>query len=288
MTYRELYLSAKHALAAAGVDSPGSDALLLTERFLGLDRTGLALHGTEAPPPQREAAFQKAVTERAARRPLQYILGSWDFLGLSLSVGEGVLCPREDTAVLVEALAEALKETPSPAGLDLCAGTGAVGLGLCSLLPEARVVCIELSGQAFPYLEQNARSYPQYRVRPVMGDILLPETARPFPLGSLDFIASNPPYVRSEELPTLQPEVRNEPALALDGGKDGLLFYRAIAELWAPRLKPGGVLGVEIGDDQAQAVRSLFDASGLEHVEIYKDWAGKDRVVLARPGKSFR
>ena len=105
MTCRELYLLARRRLGGAGVDSPGTDAAALAQRFLGLDRAGLALHGEETPPPQREAAFLQAVEERAARRPLQYILGEWEFMGLPLAVGEGVLCPREDTAVLVEELA---------------------------------------------------------------------------------------------------------------------------------------------------------------------------------------
>ena len=98
MTCRELYLLARRRLGGAGVDSPGADAAALAQRFLGLDRAGLALHGEEAPPPQQEAAFLQAVEERAARRPLQYILGEWEFMGLPLAVGEGVLCPREDTA----------------------------------------------------------------------------------------------------------------------------------------------------------------------------------------------
>ena len=120
MTCRELYLLARRRLGGAGVDSPGADAAALAQRFLGLDRTGLALHGEETPPPQREAAFLQAVEERAARRPLQYILGEWEFMGLPLAVGEGVLCPREDTAVLVEELARRLGERPRPWGPVLC------------------------------------------------------------------------------------------------------------------------------------------------------------------------
>lgn len=280
MTFRELYLLAKRDLAAAGVEDPTADALVLTEAFLGPDRAGLALHGGESPSPEREEAFLRAVRERAARRPLQYILGSWEFLGLSLAVGEDVLCPREDTAVLVEALAERLKDTPNPKGLDLCAGTGAVGLGLCSLLPEAEAVCVELSEKAFPYLEKNLAAYPQYRVKAMRGDILSKELAVGFNLKNLDFIASNPPYVRTGELPGLQPEVRKEPILALDGGRDGLLFYRAIAELWVPLLKPGGVLAVEIGEDQGREVCGLFAAHGITGLQIKKDMAGLDRCVL--------
>ena len=157
MTCRQLYLEARRRLSQAGIDSPGVDAALLSQRFLGLDRPGLALHGEEEPAPEQAAAFLQAVEERAARRPLQYILGEWEFLGLPLAVGEGVLCPREDTAVLVESLAQGLQGRSAPRGLDLCAGTGAVALGLLTFLPGAAVQCVELSDKAFPYLEENLR-----------------------------------------------------------------------------------------------------------------------------------
>lgn len=284
MTTRALYLWTKGELAAAGIEDPGAEAMLLFSHFFRLDRPGLALRGEERPAPEREAALRRAVAERQTRRPLQYILGEWDFMGLTLSVGEGVLCPREDTAVLAEALAGALENTPSPLGADLCAGTGAVALGLCSLLPGAEITCVELSAEAFPYLERNLAAYPQYRVTARRGDVLLPETAALFPPESLDFLAANPPYIPSGELAGLQPEVRKEPALALDGGEDGLTFYRALCAHWLSRLKPGGVLGVEIGEDQGPAVKALFEAHGLRDIEVRKDLAGLDRAVVGKLG----
>lgn len=282
MTYRQLYLAARKQLSQAGVDSPGVDAGLLAEKYFGLDRTGLALRWEEAPSPQQEAAFLLAVKERRERRPLQYILGEWEFLGLSLSVGEGVLCPREDTAVLVETLAQGLEGTPAPRGLDLCAGTGAVGLGLVSLVPGLSVQCVELSEKALPYLEENLRRHGRGRASALAGDMLSPELARGFAPGSLDFLASNPPYIETGELASLQPEVRREPSLALDGGADGLVFYRAIASLWLPLVKPGGLAAVEIGESQGQAVSQIFQQAGLTDVETVKDWAGLDRVVWGR------
>ena len=178
MTCRQLYLEARRRLSQAGIDSPGVDAALLSQRFLGLDRPGLALHGEEEPAPEQAAAFLQAVEERAARRPLQYILGEWEFLGLPLAVGEGVLCPREDTAVLVESLAQGLQGLPAPQGLDLCAGTGAVALGLLTFLPGAAVQCVELSDKAFPYLEENLRRHgaPRTGQRPPAAWTLWPPT----------------------------------------------------------------------------------------------------------------
>ena len=284
MTHRELYLKAKSVFSARDIDSPGEDSLALVKAFFGLDRSALALRGQECPAPERERDFLKAVEERAARRPLQYILGEWEFMGLSLRVGEGVLVPREDTAVLAETLAERLQGVPEPVGVDLCAGSGAVALGLCTLLPHAKLTCLELSEQAFSYLEQNLAAYPQYKICAKVGDVLRKETAESFPPQSLDFIASNPPYIPSKELSILQPEVQREPAMALDGGEDGLVFYRALCALWLPRLKPGGVLAVEIGEDQGKAVSALFASHGLTKIELRQDWAGLDRCVAGEAG----
>lgn len=280
MTYRELYLKAKKTFSDRGIDSPGNDSLLLTEAFLGLDRSGLAVHGDETPSEEERSAFLEAMEQRASHRPLQYILGSWEFMGLSLKVGEGVLVPREDTAVLTEALAERLRSISAPVGADLCSGSGAVALGLCTLLPKAKITCLEFSKQAFSYLVENLAAYSQYEAVPMEGDVLLPETAALFEKESLDFIASNPPYIASGELSSLQQEVRLEPDVALDGGEDGLVFYRAFCSLWLPVLKPGGVLAVEIGETQGKEVSSLFASHGLEQIEIIKDWAGLDRCVL--------
>lgn len=282
MTYRQLYLTARRRFQEAGIDSPGTDAALLLEHRFGLSRPGLALRGEECPSPAQEEGFLRDVAERAAHRPLQYILGEWEFMGLSLAVGEGVLVPREDTAVLVETLAQGLEGISHPRGLDLCAGTGAVALGLLTLLPESALSCVELSQEAFPYLEENLRRYGEGRVKARRGDVLSPELAGEFAPGSLDFLASNPPYIETGELSTLQPEVQNEPSLALDGGADGLVFYRAIAQLWLPKVKPGGLVAVEIGETQGESVSQLFARAGVTGLEIHKDWANLPRVVSGR------
>lgn len=281
MTGRELYLWAKGELARAGTEEPGADASLLCGRFLGLDRPGLALHGGRAVPEADERALRDAVARRAERVPIQYILGEWPFMSLTLSVGEGVLVPREDTAVLVEALAGLIP--PSARGLDLCAGTGAVGLGICSLVPGARVSCVELDKTAMGYLQENLGRYPEYACTAAAGDVLAGPRDMPF---DIDFIASNPPYIASGELSTLQPEVQKEPSLALDGGGDGLVFYRAILEKWAPLLRPGGALGVEIGETQARDVSGMLGRAGFGDIAVHRDLAGLDRAVTAVKGSA--
>lgn len=281
MTYRELYLWARQTLSSA-IEDDGHEAALLAEHFFGLSRTGLALHGQEQPTDAQREAFCRAVQQRIARRPLQYILGEWEFMGLTLAVGEGVLCPREDTAVLVEtaaSAAKALHPQKKLTALDLCAGSGAAGLGVCRLCAGAELTCVELSPEALPYLEKNIAAYPQYAVRAVQGDVLSPEFAAQFADGGYQLIVSNPPYIATEEITTLEPEVQQEPKLALDGGEDGLLFYRAICRLWLPKLCHGGVLAVEIGEEQGESVRRLFTESGLQNVTVTKDWANLDRCV---------
>lgn len=285
MTYRELYLLGKQRLSAPGIDVPQSEAALLCAHFLGMERRDLILSGDQPAPPAEEKAFLQALEERRSGRPLQYILGQWKFLDVTLFVGEGALIPREDTGVLVNALSQALEGVPHPVGADLCAGTGAVGLGLCSMRPEASVSCVELSPEALVYLEKNIHAHPQFQVELCPGDVLRESTVEQFSPDSLDFIASNPPYIESPVIPTLQREVLQEPALALDGGQDGLLFYRELPRLWLSRLRTGGLFAVEIGETQAPAVTAIFQQAGLEAIEIHKDFQSLPRTVIGRKKK---
>lgn len=277
MTLRSLYNEARRRLTAAGIDSPAFDAACLIELVFGVNRGDLLVHGQEEADAAGEEQFEALLRRREAREPLQYLLGAWEFMDMSLKTGPGVLCPREETELLCQTVAGYLKDTPCR-GLDLCAGTGAVALGIARLCPKAEIQAVELSDQAAGYLRQNVETFGEERVQVVMGDVLSPEFAARFADGSLDFIASNPPYIASGELPGLQEEVQKEPALALDGGEDGLVFYRAIAKLWAPKLHPGGVLAVEIGEEQAEAVSALFAEAGIA-CRTEQDFNGLDRVV---------
>ena len=276
MTVKALFQAAKRKLETVTEDA-AFEAQCLTEKFLGMGRTAMLLYGESEVRADAENAFHAAVERRVLGEPLQYILGEWDFMALTLLCGEGVLIPREDTAVLVEAAAERLVGTAAPKGMDLCSGTGAVALMIAEMT-GGKVDAVELFDGAFGYLEKNIARYPALSVRAVRGDVLSEAFAEGVADG-LDFIVSNPPYIESEEIPTLQREVQREPKTALDGGKDGLVFYRAICDLWVRKLREGGVLAVEIGETQGEAVAELFRAAGLRDIRVHKDLGELDRAV---------
>ena len=279
-TLQMIYTQGKQRLQKAGNESPAFDAMCLFTHVFRMDRQALLLRGgAMQAAPEQEAAFFALIEERANGRPLQYILGRWPFLHLELTMGEVVLIAREDTAVLVETAA-GLIQAEQPAVLDLCAGTGAVGLGLASLVPGARVTCVERYAPAFAYLQQNiglCREQGVANVSAVRGDVLSRTFAASF--GQVDAVVSNPPYIETAVLPTLQAEVQREPRTALDGGEDGLLFYRALADIWVPKIKPGGVIAVEIGEGQEAEVSRLFSAAGIERIQLKKDCGDIIRVV---------
>lgn len=275
MTYRTLYRQIQKQLEAADCDSPDFEASCLLEHYSGMPRETLSLHYDEPLPEAVRLKLEEAAKQRAEGRPLQYILGEWDFLTLTLEVGEGVLIPRPDTELLCESAAELLKGSAAPCLLDLCAGSGCVGLGIASLCPGAEVTAVELSDQALAFLKRNCAHYPAFRVTPVQADVLR-DSGR-F-RGPYEAIVSNPPYIPAKDLPTLMREVRHEPRVALDGG-DGLKFYRAILGLWINKLTPGGFCAVEVGIGQAETVAAMMEAAGLQEIQIRRDYGGIERVV---------
>lgn len=277
MTRRQWYTHAVRRLTDVGCEDAAFDAKCLLEDFGGLPR-GHAPDDTLLTEAQ-ETVLARALNERADGRPLQYILGEWDFLTLTLAVGEGVLIPRADTECLCEEAAQLLEKTTDPRVLDLCAGSGCVGLGLASLCPTAQVTAVELSDAALPFLCKNVARYPQYAVAVKQADVLRDADAFD---GEFDAILSNPPYIPTADLKGLMREVQCEPRMALDGDADGLAFYRVIAERWVPKLTDGGVCAVEVGIGQATEVAALFAAAGLSDIRIICDLGGVERVVSGR------
>ena len=263
-------------LTEAGCPDADFDAAELFRLAVGADAR-LAT----APLTAAQAAQLEALTARRAdREPLQYLCGSWPFLDFELAVGPGVLCPRADTEVVAEAAAELLRGVPHPKVLDLCAGTGCLGLGVQRFCPAAEVTSLEKSPAAFAYLTRNARLPNGLHLTPVQGDLFTYWEA--LPEGELDLIVSNPPYLTAAEMGQLQPEVAQEPAMALAAGEDGLVFYRALAEHYQRALRPGGALALEIGWQQREAVTALLEANGWVGIACRKDYGGNDRAVTAR------
>ena len=277
MQPREALREVEARLTAAGCPDADFDAGELFRLVTGQDAR-LA----DRPLTAEQAAKLEALTaRRATREPLQYLCGSWPFLDFELAVGPGVLCPRADTEVVAEAAAQMLAGVQAPKVLDLCAGTGCLGLGVKRFCPEADVSCVEKSPEAFRYLKKNAVSaLKQGTARAVEGDLFT--YWQGLPEGELDLIVSNPPYLTAAEMQQLQPEVAREPAMALEAGEDGLVFYRALAEHYQNALRPGGALALEIGWQQREAVTALLAANGWVDIACRKDYGGNDRCILAR------
>ena len=273
----------EHRLAAAGCPDADFDAGELFRLVVEQD-VRLASESLTAAQAERLEAL---TVRREQREPLQYLCGRWPFLDFELAVGPGVLCPRADTEVVAEAAAQTLAGVKAPRVLDLCAGTGCLGLGVKRFCPDARVTCVEKSPEAFHYLEQNVRSALPGAVpaaQAVQGDLFT--YWKTLPEGELDLIVSNPPYLTAEEMQHLQPEVAQEPAMALEAGEDGLAFYRGLAALhYRQALRPGGVLVLEIGWQQRQAVMELLAGNGWTDIECRRDYGGNDRCIIAHRPK---
>lgn len=278
MTVREVYTTVKSMLQSVGIEDAAEEARLLLCHFLHITPADMYVSADKTAG-EAEKSILLAAEKRCAHYPLQYILGQWPFMGMDLCVGEGVLIPRDDTEVLVRVVGENLTGRNKPKGLDLCAGTGAVSLGICSLHKKTVIEAVELYPEAFSFLTRNCRAYPQYAVSPIQGDIADPDFCAQFQNNQYAFIASNPPYITGEELQTLQPEIAHEPSSALLAGENGLFFYRIICGLWIEKLVQGGLLAVEIGETQAKSVCALFRDAGLLDIRVHRDLSGHNRCV---------
>ena len=236
-----------------------------------MERSGYFLHQEEEADAGKEKKFRQMIEKRGQRIPLEYILGYTEFMGLKFEVDSHVLIPRQDTECLVE---QVLPFCPGKKVLDLCTGSGCIGISLAVLGGPAAVVLADVSGEALKVAEKNAENHG---VKPVLcqGDLF-----ENVPADLFDVIVSNPPYIASEEIQKLMPEVQDhEPVLALDGREDGLYFYRKIIELSPSHLADQGMLAFEIGYDQGESVAELMRKKEFQQVEVKKDLAGLDRIV---------
>ena len=229
--------------------------------------------------------MENAVQRCAAGEPIAYILGEWDFYGMTLKVTPNVLIPRDDTcAVTSLAINQALFLDNSPRILDLCTGSGCIGLAVANRVKDARVTLADVSQEAIAVARQNIKNQKlSARVSCVKADAL---TAPDAFLGKFDMIVSNPPYITTEEMVQLPSSVKDyEPYLALHGGDDGLVFYRSIAKNYKEALKPGGYLCFEFGMDQGDAVCRILEDEGYTILERTKDYNDRERAVLAQYGR---
>ena len=282
MTYDTWNRAASARLADSGCPDPEVDARLLLEHATGFSPVEQRRHRNDILTDAQLERLEACLKRRLAGEPVQYITGLAWFFGFPVHVDPRVLIPRADTENLVEAAGRFLSMSlisPTPRVLDLCTGSGAIGLALARLVPRALVTLTDISADALDVARQNAAALGvEARVELLAGDLFSPVPGQMF-----EAIVCNPPYIPSGELSSLQREVQREPALALDGGVDGLDFYRRLAAEVGEHLVPGGCVYLEVGSGQAQAVLNMLrEALNAHHGSVINDLHGVERVVWAK------
>ena len=276
MTVNEIYQSGLKLLENSNIENSKFEAQSLLQKAFSLDRVGFIIHKTDKADENCSHNFLNFIEKRISGEPLQYILGEWSFMGFDFKVGRGVLIPRDDTEVVVNLCIDFLKNRTDKKTVDLCSGSGAIAVAL-DKISGAEVTAVEIDETAFSYLETNVKENNS-SVKPVMADAL--KICETFADGGLDLIVSNPPYIKSADVETLQKEVQLEPRLALDGGEDGCDFYREIVSRWSRKLKKGGALAFELGENQADAVKALMTEQGFSDFKISLDFGGVQRAII--------
>ena len=278
MTAAALRNALRSLLIRAGVENPDGDSRLILEHITGYSGAAFLVHDRDDVARDAEQQALSMARRRAGGEPIQYVLGTWRFMRRDYAVGEGVLIPRDDTEVVVRAALDRIRGVPSPAVADLCAGSGIIAITLAKELNRPTIIAVEKSAEAYAYLEKNITAHGA-DMRAILAD--LRDCANEIEDCSLDLLISNPPYIPSGEMDTLQREVRYEPRLALDGGDDGCDLYRAIIRLWTAKLKKGGIIALELGEDQFEPVSRMLEEHGYTAVRGYEDIQGTIRAVTA-------
>ena len=280
VTVLEVIQKSAEFLTKREVEAPRLQAELLLAHVLKLPRMKLYLNFERALSAAEADAMREFVKRRAAREPLQHILGSTSFCGFEIAVSRHVLVPRPETELLAELGWQFLAETSAPKALDFGTGSGCIAIALAAKCPAAQVAALEVSPEALVVARQNAaHNEVAARVEFIAGNgfSALPAESR------FDLIISNPPYIPTAEIETLQPEVRDfDPRGALDGGADGLDFYRMLAAEAAAGLKPGGKIMLEFGDGQADEIKKIFAAQNWIVEAVREDYSQRQRILIAR------
>ena len=285
-TYNDLTLTIRKELIAQGVESAQLESRLLVAHAAGKTVPELLrdmnLYTTDAIVDKAMSYLQR----RTEGEPVAYITGSWEFYGIPLAVTPDVLIPRMDTEVMIDAVKELLVGRKMDARiLDLCCGSGCIACALAKEMPATRLVCVDISASALQVCRLNIdRNHLESRVLGMQADAL---SSPPLGIGLFDVIVSNPPYIATEEIDTLDPSVRDhEPFWALDGGEDGLKFYKGIIKHWRTVLRPGGLIFFEVGENQAETVTDMLLRAGFAEAECREDSAGIPRVVIGRTSEN--
>ena len=287
MRYAELVKQGQLKLFKAGINNADFDAWILVEKICGISRTEYFVKMHDKVDDKIVTQYFEAIEKRITHYPLQYIVGEWEFMGLPFKVNENVLIPRQDTEVLVEKALEIIeKETEKRKAnlsvMDMCTGSGCIGITVAKKCPKALVSCIDISEAALNVAKENAKLNEVKNISFIHSDLYTNVNEK------YNIIISNPPYITSEEVEKLMPEVKNfEPRIALDGDEDGLKFYREIIAKSKEHLCENGYILFEIGYDQGEQVKELLREKGYTGIEVLKDFSGNDRVVIGKRRKMY-
>lgn len=277
MTVRDYYINAKNLLQKSGIEDFAYDARLILENVLSIGHNEWLISLNKNISKEKLALLDEKLEKRQNRYPLQYILGEWNFYKYSFKVGEGVLIPRSDTEILVEKCCEYLKTVKQPKVLDLCAGSGCIGISIAKDFPQSAVFAVEKFYSALKYLNKNIEHNNATNVTVIKGDVLLGDASD----GVYNLIVSNPPYIPPCEMEIISPETRFEPKTALLGGEDGMLFYKAIVKEYKNSLTKGGMLAFEVGINEDRKVAEILKTADFKNITVTKDFNGINRVVTA-------
>lgn len=281
-TYNDIYLQARNALREHGIEGYSLEARLLVATAAGKTAQELLRDLSLYTTPEMAAKVADLTERRIAGEPVAYITGAWEFYGLPMVITTDVLIPRMDTELLVDAAKELLNGHKMDARvLDLCCGSGCIACAIGHELPATRLVAVDISANALEVCRKNiAANRLSSRAICMQADAT---SSPPLSMGQFDMIVSNPPYIRSADMRKLDPSVRDfEPSWALDGGKDGLKFYKAIIKYWKALLRPGGYLLFEVGEGQVESVKEMMLTGGFRAVSSKFDTIGVERVVIGK------
>lgn len=278
LNINQALMKAYNILKAAGIDTYMLDAQLLLQKVLNKDKLFITINRDFEISLEEEKEYFHMIELRKNKMPVKYILGECEFMGLNFNVREGVLIPRPDTEILVEEVIERIKESNYREICDVCCGSGVIGISIGRLVKNTRVYCYDISDMACQVTQENINKLGvQDKVNIFKSDLLDEAIIKD---RKFDAVVSNPPYIKKEVIPTLMDDVKNyEPHIALDGGKDGLDFYRKITEQSLQVLNKGGLLAFEIGYDQGEEVQAILRDKGFTDIKCIKDLAGLNRVV---------